>query len=284
MNHISILSLFSFLLLSQCYTQNDRNDSYTFPSHYSLQEMKSIDLPTKLEEISGLEWINGNELWAIEDESSVIYSLNPKTGEIMNEQKFAKNADIEDILYDDGKAWVLQSNGNIFQVDNPFTESSKSTLHEFTGKGTNDFESIIKSNKEPVLWIFCKTCRTDKNSDVSSVFAFDLSTRKFENDATKILKNDQLKSILKEKDVEKIRLQPSAIAFHPIELQYYLLSSTDHWLMVLDQELAPKEFYNLNPTIFKQPEGITFSPDGTLFISNEARGGRPTLLIFPYKP
>lgn len=284
MNHISNLSFFSFLLFSQCYTQTDGAESFTFPSNYSFQEMKKINLSNELKEVSGLEWVNQNELWAIEDESSVIYVLNPKTGEIINEQKFAKNADIEDIMVYDGIAWALQSNGSIYQVDEPFTESSNTTIHHFPDKGKNDFEAIIKSNQEPVIWIFCKACQTDKTFKVSSVFAFNLYSMEFEEEAKKVLRNDQLKPILEEKDFEKIKIQPSAIAYHPIEQQYYLLSSSDNWLMVLDQELNPKEFYKLNPSIFKQPEGITFSSDGTLFISNEARGGKPTLLIFPYKP
>jgi uncharacterized protein YjiK len=246
--------------------------------------MEKINLSKELEEISGLEWVNEDELWAIEDESSVIYVLNPRTGEIINEQKFAKNEDIEDIMLNDGVAWALQSNGDIYQIDNPLTDKSHTTIYEFHEKGKNDFEAIIKSNQEPVLWLFCKSCNTDKNSKVSSVFSFNLNSMQFERNAKRVLKNDQLKPILREKDFEKIKMQPSAIAYHPIEHRYYLLSSADNWLMVLDQGLNPKEFYKLDPGIFKQPEGITFSPDGTLFISNEARGGKPNLLIFQYAP
>lgn len=284
MNHISNLSLFSFLLFSQCYTQSNGTDSYTFPSNYSLQEMRKINLSKELEEISGLEWVNEDELWAIEDESSIIYVLNPKNGEITGMQKFAKNEDIEDIMLHDGIAWALQSNGDIYQIDHPLMGNSNTTIHDFPKNGKNDFEAIIKSNTEPVLWIFCKSCNSDKNSKVSSVFSFNLNSTEFESTAKRVLKNDQLKSILPEKDFENIKMQPSAIAYHPIEQKYYLLSSSDNWLMVLDQELVPKEFHKLNPDIFKQPEGITFSPDGTLLVSNEARGGKPNLLIFPYEP
>lgn len=284
MNHISNLSLFSFLLFSQCYTQSNGTDPYTFPSNYSLQEMRKINLSKELEEISGLEWVNENELWAIEDESSIIYVLNPKNGEITDMQKFAKNEDIEDIMLHDGIAWALQSNGDIYQIDHPLMGNGNTTIHDFPKNGKNDFEAIIKSNTEPVLWIFCKSCNSDKNSQVSSVFSFNLNSTEFESTAKRVLKNDQLKSILPEKDFENIKMQPSAIAYHPIEQKYYLRSSSDNWLMVLDQELVPKEFHKLNPDIFKQPEGITFSPDGTLFVSNEARGGIPNLLIFPYEP
>ena len=79
-----------------------------------MENMEKIILSDNLEEVSGLEWIAEEKLWAIEDESSVIFEVENKRGKITNRQKFAKNKDIEDILELDGDAWVLQSNGNLY--------------------------------------------------------------------------------------------------------------------------------------------------------------------------
>lgn len=284
MNQISNISIFCFLLLSQCYGQDRRTDYYSFPSHYSLENVKKFNLSNDLEEISGLEWINEQTLWAIEDESSIIFELNPNTGKITDKQKFAKNKDIEDLMILENDAWVLQSNGNLYQVEEPLTEYSNTTIHKFPIQEKRDFEALIKSPDQSLIWIFCKVCSWDKNSNKSSVFAFNLESMSFEEEANFILENEQLEPLLKEDDFKKVKMQPSAIAFHPIEKNYYLLSSSDHWVMVLDQEFNPISFHHLNPALFKQPEGITFSKDGTLFISNEARDGRPNILIFPYQP
>jgi len=45
-----------------------------------------------------------------------------------------------------------------------------------------------------------------------------------------------------------------------------------------------KEVYKLDPKIFKQPEGITFTPTGDLLISNEAAlTGAANILIYKRK-
>lgn len=284
MNLISNISIFCLLLISQCYSQSYDSKYYSFPDSYPMEEMKKINLTDDMEEISGLEWIDEKTLWAIEDESSLIFELNAESGKITRKKKFAKNKDIEDILFYEDKAWVLQSNGNIYEVSNPLTEYSNTEMHEFPIKKKRDFEAIIKPKNEPEIWIFCKVCSWDENSNRSSIFSFNLESKEFKEDAKRVLENEQLAEIMEGEDFKKVKMQPSAIALHPFENQYYLLSSSDHWLMVLDPEMTPKAFYHLNPKLFKQPEGITFSPDGNMFISNEAVDGKPNFLYFPYRP
>lgn len=279
----SSLFIFGILLLSQCGAQKEEQNPYSFPKAYSLDKVQKMDLSDDLEEISGLEWIDETTIWAIEDESSIIYSLDAATGKKFKKQKFAKNKDIEDLMVYDGEAWVLQSNGNIYQVAAPLTEYSNTLLHTFPVQEKRDFEAIIKAQNEPVIWIFCKVCSWDKDSSRSSVFSFNLDRGEFDSIPAFVLRNEQLQPLLQNDDFQKVKMQASAIAFHPLEKVYYLLSSSDHWLMILDLDMNPKEFHRLSPSLFKQPEGITFANDGTLFISNEARNGIANILKIPYQ-
>ena len=100
----------------------------------------------------------------------------------------------------------------------------------------------------------------------------------------KLIERKQLKGMLSDQELDNLKIQPSAAAFHPLTREYYLLSSTGKWLMTLDRSMNPTSVHLLNPTLFKQPEGMTVGPDGTLYISNEAADGRANILIFSYKP
>ena len=281
---LSNFLLLFLLLLCQCTAQKKELEAIPFPSSYTLDQMEKINLSDELEEISGLEWIDKETLWAIEDESSIIYSLNPQTGKRNKKFKFAKNKDIEDILYINGTAWVLRSNGNLYQVENPFSEYSETTIHEFPIHDKRDFEALIKPEGKNAIWIFCKVCSWDKNANQASVYEFDLLTETFNEDAVIQITNESLEDIISLEKSQKVKIQPSAIAFHPIEKKYYLLSSSDHWLMELSENFLPEGFYRLPRDLFKQPEGISFAEDGTLFISNEAQNGKPNFLIFPFNP
>ncbi len=54
--------------------------------------------------------------------------------------------------------------------------------------------------------------------------------------------------------------------------------------MIADNKGNVKEVYELDPVIYKQPEGITFTPWGDLLISNEAaESGNANILIFKSK-
>jgi len=57
----------------------------------------------------------------------------------------------------------------------------------------------------------------------------------------------------------------------------------DHSLAVLDRDGRIDGYALLSPTLFRQPEGMTFLPDGTLIIANEAAGAKATLLRFRWQ-
>ena len=74
--------------------------------------------------------------------------------------------------------------------------------------------------------------------------------------------------------------KPSGIAIHPIDGEVYIISSVGKLLIILNRSGKVQNVIELDPKIFRQPEGICFSPKGDMFISNEGQGGKGYILKF----
>lgn len=284
MNYSKMLAILLLQLSLSCAPSSSELKKLPFPNPYNLADFQKIKLQDDLEEISGLQWVGDDQLWAIEDESSIIYKIDPKNGKILKKRKFAKNKDIEDLLELNGVAWVLQSNGTLYEVESPLTKYEETKKYTFPIKEKRDFEAIVASQTESALYIFCKACRWDGSPEQASVFRFDLETKSYDSIPIAILKRDEIQPLLTSQKKELLDIQPSAVAFHPIENQFYILSSSGNWLLITDKKFSPKEAYRLEPRLFKQPEGITFDTKGNMYISNEAQDGEPNILVFAYNP
>ena len=73
---------------------------------------------------------------------------------------------------------------------------------------------------------------------------------------------------------------PSAVAVHPLTSEIFVVSAVDRVLVTFDMAGIVTGYVSLDPKLFRQPEGLTFLANGDLVITNEAAGGRPTLLLF----
>ena len=81
-----------------------------------------------------------------------------------------------------------------------------------------------------------------------------------------------------------IIIQPSAIAVHPITKNYYILSAISNSLVVMDRNNEIKHVKRLSKKKFEQPEGLTFTSNGDLFISSEGQKKKARIYKFKYFP
>jgi DNA-binding beta-propeller fold protein YncE len=82
---------------------------------------------------------------------------------------------------------------------------------------------------------------------------------------------------------KKGKFQPSCIAKHPLTNEWYIISSASKALLILNEEWKVKDHYLLDPSIFRQPEGLAFDAKGNMYVSNEGKLGKPNILLFSYK-
>ncbi|WP_215225715.1 SdiA-regulated domain-containing protein [Echinicola shivajiensis] len=284
MNSFKFIVFLFFVLFNSCGLRERRfYGEYSSPKSYDLTNAEKLILPEVLDEVSGITIGKNGNIWAIQDESSVVYELKWPDKKILRKSKFAKNMDLEDILFTENGLFGLKSNGDIYEILDVFEDNTSSISYDFPFKGNRDLESLAQISENQVI-LFCKSCKLDKDKNEASAFTFDLSTKTYNEFKDYKLTEKKLRKVLKEEQDFKLTVKPSAAAMHPIENKLYVISSIGKWLLVMDRFGDPEEIYRLDPRLFKQAEGITFNQQGDMFISNEAHDGNANILKFKYQP
>ncbi len=259
---IKHLSIILSLILTSC----------SFSQEHALRSPDHIyPLKKELKEISGLSLMDTNHLVAIQDEKGYIFSLSIDHFIKKNKLQFAKKGDYEGIATGLGRYFILKSNGNIISVDRN-GESKKVFKPHFKNK--IEFEGLCFDSKQNRLLILCKDHSSKKKNKYINIYEFDLNSEQFN-------KNPVLKLDKKKAGIHNPQgLLPSGIAINPLDGYIYIVASVGKKLIVLNNEGQFVHYYNLDETIYKQPEGITFSKSGELYIASEGKSGNAQVMHF----
>jgi len=246
---------------------------------YDFDHPKVVEMPTVLNEISGL-WFypKDNSLFAIEDEDGFLYKIFPAKPNNIQRWRFHGHGDFEDVCMVNGLFYILRSDGTIFVTSIPSGDAVQSTKYEMPESG-NEFESIYYDDSLKLMIMVCKECKDDKKKEVST-WAFNPATNQFTAGPYQI--NAIRVAAIATYDS---RFKPSAATINPFTGQIWLLSSVNKLIVVASRDGSVIQAYPLDPGIYKQPEGIAFGSDRTLYISNESAGkGSANILVMPYRP
>jgi uncharacterized protein YjiK len=260
--------------------ESQKSKTLATPSQYDLNNPMEFKLPQALNEISGLAYYpKDSSVFAIIDEDGLLFKIFLNGSGTIKKWKFDKKHDFEDIVLHDSTFYVLISNGDIetLKFDGGSIISNKSKLED-ASKKTNEFESLYYDDSLGVV-MMCKDCEDDKKKTITA-WGYSPDSMAYNSDLFSI-EAEQIAKKLKEK---KLHFKPSAAAINPITNELYILSSVNKLLVIADRRGMVKEVYPLNPVIYKQAEGMTFTPWGDLLISNEAgESGNANILIFKPK-
>ncbi|MFN8345619.1 MAG: SdiA-regulated domain-containing protein [Spirosomataceae bacterium] len=247
------------------------NYDYTAPA-------QRFEMPKVLKEISGLSFYKDGQLLCVQDEAgdAFVYDLNQQ--KVTETHHFDQPGDYEGIEKAEEEVYVLRSDGKLLS----FKFGANETREIETGlPGKNDVEGLTYDPVNKRLWLAVKEAskKTVKNDD-KVIFSFDLKRRRVFTELE--LKEKAFEAIgLKGKDWKDFK--PSGIAFHPKTGEVYWLSAAGHRLLILSRSGVPLQNIALSPSVFVQPEGIAFTPDGTLYIASEGEKGKGYILKFSPK-
>ncbi len=271
--------------------------SYFFPYNLESPDEK-FKLPEELMEISGIDFYKKSELLCVQDEVGKLYTYDVRKGALKESVKFGEKGDFEGVAVVKDTIWVLSSDGNLrrivhFNTPKQETFEFKTHLNE-----SNDTEGLCYDKKNQRLLIACKDKPGAALKGARAIYGFDLIsntiaaapvyTVKIEAIKIYLAQTDRLKSVTNELQTlldpgkGDLTFQPSEVHVHPVTDELYIIASVGNLLLVLNRDNTIQYITKLNPEILKQPEGITFLSDGTMYISDEGRDGRANILKFNY--
>lgn len=275
-----------FGCISLCWLELSCNstprEKLSSPPGYNLDRPRILKLPASLDEISGIVFYpKDNSVLAINDERGWLYKIFLSNRNEIQKWKYAGGADFEDLVLVDSTFYVLQSNGRLISFKFLKPDSVKAINYQLQVPGSNEFEILYLDKAKNALIMLCKDCQADDKNSLSS-YAFNLETHSFSPKPAFVVDVRKIETLMNEKG---LHFKPSAAAIHPVTGELYVISSINKLLVIADKSGIPQKAYRIDPKLFKQPEGITFSPNGDLVISNESADiGAANILFFNYKP
>lgn len=300
---VSILALVFFL--EACAQKKDQKMIYLSETYdkfpYEIYEPdNTYELKDNLREISGLTYYSKNSVLCVNDEKGVIYKFNHKKKEVTKKYEFGRPGDYEGVEMVDSLVYVLRSDGKIYKVDQLKTKNINSVKRSTPLNAGNDTEGLGYDPSTNSLLVACKGSPAHSNlyKGKKAVYEFSLDKNELSKTPKYLIDLRQIRKILEfdayssfsvrlmeniNPSEGDITFQPSAVAIHPITKNLYVVGSVGKILVVLSPKGEIQAIVKLKRKIFRQPEGICFAPDGTMFISNEGRGKKANILKYSYK-
>lgn len=258
---------------------NESKSTVNQPIPYNLTEPSDrIDLPRDLREVSGLSYYKPGRLAMIQDELAVVFIYDLAKKRVIDEHVFGTKGDYEGVEFVNGELYALRNDGELYHftpIDGIKTlGTGNPTRHiKIDLPGKNDMEGLGYDPKLNALLLATKDAAnggTDK-----PIYFYDLKNEALWRGP--VLKQTDLQAFGARQDAD---IKPSGIAVHPKTGEYYVLASAGRSLIITNRNGKLLSLVALDKSVFRQPEGICFAPDGTLFIASEGGEGSGYLLRF----
>lgn len=297
---ICALTVPTLLSLAACAEADENAASEPWPRGDSIYVFDrpdaQYDLHDDLDEISGLALLEDGRLAAIEDERGVLYILDPQSGEVLEERRFAERGDYEAVEIAEGMLFVLRSDGRVHRFEDWSGSEITGDYFDLDIPRRCDAEGMRYDTVDRRLLVSCKDEPGPDLEREKAIYAFSLDGRKLAERPVYTINsrrftasiddhpvNQAVRSVLSER-VDLSGFKPAELAFHPITGDIFIVSSVRESLISMARDGTVTGVWPLPDRLLEQPEGLVFLPNGDMFIASEA-GDRKNgvLLRFNYR-
>jgi len=245
----------------------------TVLDRYDLSERSlRFNLPGRLREASGLAFTSDGRLFTHDDERAVVYEIDAGEEEVTKAFSLGDpplRGDFEGIAVVGERFFVVTSRGLLYEFrEMPDGEEAPYRVTDTELGATCEIEGLDYDPTDDALLFACKVSAPPRGTIVVHRIALgpDRGTLRPIQ-----VPRDQLGAHGVDADFE-----PSAIAVDPWGT-LVLLSASRHGLIEIDREGRVLAGTELSRSWHRQPEGLAFGPDGTLYIADEGDGRRARL-------
>jgi len=246
---------------------------------FSGDNAKTVTIPKKLKEISGLAVTSDNRYFANNDETGTVFEIDISTGEILNEFYLGKKKikkDFEGIAAVNDSLFMVTSSGVLYRFSYPDDERNVEYKKFKTFLSAKyDVEGLCFDRATNSLLLACKGSTGKDLKGYKAIYTFDLSTYKLAKEPGYLINLDELKNKFKIKN-----FSPSGIEVHPKTGNLFLISVHQKAIVELSVKGDLLNAAKLDPELHQQPEGMTFTSDLEIIISDEGKNKKARLTIY----
>ncbi len=241
-------------------------------------------LPYVLAEVSGLTHSGQNELLCIDDESGRVYFYTLVEKKLVKGIQFHAPRDFEGIAKVEGSIYVLESDGDLHHFPLDSDAPVKSEKIETPLSGQHDTEGLAYDSLNGRLLIASKA-KGNRELPGQSIWSYDLGERSLSKTPWTILNEKTLEKFFESNrkfdyNPKRINFKPSGVAVHPLSGHVFVIASIGNLMLELGEQAQILASYRIPAGQLGQPEGITFAPNGDLFLSSEGEGDRGYVVRF----
>ncbi len=238
-------------------------------------------LPKRLQEISGLAMTDDNRLLGHNDEQGVVFDVDYRDGSIvkafgLGDLKKPISGDFEGIAVTNDTIYLVTSTGRIYECrEGADGETVPFTVHT-TGVGREyEIEGLAYDPDQRALLIMSKNPLGRERKGKLTIYRWSLDTRQLVEGGHTVIPIKDFAQHIKGK-----KFQPSGIERNPQSGNYFIVAARQSAIAEITptgQVVAVAQFpAKRHP----QMEGITFSPDNRIIVSDEGAVKHARLTLY----
>ena len=252
----------------------------TFPSLKTdvVKITRSWDLPAILKNISAIDYYSQRKLACLQEEVGSIFIFNLDSGSIEREIPFGPPGDYQGLVLINNDAYVACADGRILEIIG--YSSEKPEVKEYGTHLTvkENVNGLCYDRKNKRLLVTIKGTE-DANQVFKSIYAFSLTAKSMPvKPALRIDLRNRVFIGMQSKNMQTV-FQPSDLDISPVTGLLYIIDGTRAQLLRMKLSENIKSLIEFNKETIIQPEGITFTPSGELFIASKGIRDEPGMLF-----